>query len=332
MCLATLCKYLLLFITCTFHSSRGVTVTRRPSLRRPSLKVHSQIATSTDILAEKDDAKITQWIRENSNNYKKSELFGNYAVDYSGSGSQQRGAPAGGNFRGGLGKIILESTGLFQNLCCPSYEDRDVDVGVDVVVVNQVSGRLFRLLPMHVVLYGVARFLDSNQRNVAMETMKSKEAGVTLSDRSVEAVFEPPRIMICFGELLASLLTLIGFDLTKEHNAGVSSTTKAFDIVFQIGPSSNVVLDTPYCDATLRSGVGARGSGFLFRRLLEKDPQEYSHSEVWRTVMNKRTISLRNVAVAMSFGGAYFGLIGRRLLGFALSLAGVGLAYWKGGM
>ena len=39
-------------------------------------------------------------------------------------------------------------------------------------VVNQVSGRLLSLIPMHVVLYGIARFLDADERAVAMQSCK----------------------------------------------------------------------------------------------------------------------------------------------------------------
>lgn len=318
------CVYLLLVAMGAVHSFKF-----EPRKMSSSSLSTLRSTRSVEILAEKDTEKIKQWVRKNNNSFSNNLLFGNYAVSYAGAGSQQRGAPAGGSYEGTLGKLIFESTGLFQHLIYPSDEERS---NGDVVVVNQVSGRLLSLIPMHVVLYGIARFLDADERAVAMQSCKSEQAGVSLSEKAVEAVFEPPRIMVCFGGVMAKILSLFGFDLTKRNNAGLKSTIDALDTVFQIGPSSSVVLDTPYCTTTLRSGLGARGSEFVFRKLHLHDREEYSRSEMWRAVMDKAPVSLRSVAIAMSFSGAYFGFVGRRLLGLILSVAGVILGFWKGGI
>ncbi len=316
---------------CVVHSfkfkPRKMSFSRLSTSKSTRFRSLSRFA-SIEILAEKDTEKIKKWVRKSNNSYSNNLLFGNYAVDYAGAGSRQRGAPAGGSYEGTLGKLIFKNTGLFQHLLYPIDEERSYG---DVIVVNQVSGRLLSLIPMYVVLYGIARFLDTDERAVVMQNNKSEQAGVSLSEKTVEAVFEPPRIMLCFGAVMAKILSLLGFDLTKKNNAGLKSTIDALDTVFQIGPCSSVVLDTPYCTTTLRTGLGARGSEFLFRKLHLHNQDEYSRSEMWRAVMNKTPVNLRSVAIAMSFSGAYFGFVGRRVLGTALSVVGVILGFWKGG-
>ena len=50
---------------------------------------------------------------------KQEQVFGNYSVAYTSTGAGQRGAPAGGRFRGKLGRRIFKTRGLYQNVVKP---------------------------------------------------------------------------------------------------------------------------------------------------------------------------------------------------------------------
>jgi hypothetical protein len=55
-------------------------------------------------------------------------VFGNYNVAYVSAGSRQGGQPAGGRFRGGLGKLLFRTTCLAQSVLQPD------------IVTNKVRG------------------------------------------------------------------------------------------------------------------------------------------------------------------------------------------------
>ena len=93
-----------------------------------------------------------------------------------------------------------------------------------------------------------------------------------------------------------------------------------------------MVLDTPYVDGSVRTGLGGRGSLFLFKRISEKEEPEFSNSEVWRDLVHsQQPLNVKSISIPLSLAGAYYGLIGRRTVGFVLSLVAVALAYWRGG-
>ena len=60
-------------------------------------------------------------------------VFGNYNVAYVSAGSRQGGQPAGGRFRGGLGKLLFRTTCLAQSVLQPDIVTNKVLgwVGVD---------------------------------------------------------------------------------------------------------------------------------------------------------------------------------------------------------
>lgn len=91
-------------------------------------------------------------------------LFGNYDVTYVSSGGDQKGNPAGGRFRSGLGKMIFRTTELQQNLYAPD------------VVVNKVGFRFLGFIPGQVTLTG---------------TIEPEPTG---QEKWVRARFESPKI------------------------------------------------------------------------------------------------------------------------------------------
>eukprot|EP00240_Pyramimonas_obovata_P005881 CAMPEP_0118921330 /NCGR_PEP_ID=MMETSP1169-20130426/661_1 /TAXON_ID=36882 /ORGANISM="Pyramimonas obovata, Strain CCMP722" /LENGTH=337 /DNA_ID=CAMNT_0006862043 /DNA_START=68 /DNA_END=1081 /DNA_ORIENTATION=- len=91
-------------------------------------------------------------------------LWGNYNVSYVSAGKSQQGNPAGGRFRGKLGKALFQTTVLEQNLYAPD------------VVVNKVGFKLLGFIPGQVTLKG----------SVTPEPADQK--------LWVRAKFEPPQI------------------------------------------------------------------------------------------------------------------------------------------
>lgn len=94
----------------------------------------------------------------------------------------------------------------------------------------------------------------------------------TLSEATIEAVFDPP--LICVGNVHNKL----GFSI-------------------RMGPKSSVYLDTPYVDDKIRLGVGARGSEFIFTRTVNSQAQECN---VW---LKKAAVPARPLGIAtIAFG------------------------------
>eukprot|EP00873_Tetraselmis_striata_P011334 jgi/Tetstr1/431598/TSEL_021128.t1 len=69
-------------------------------------------------------------------------LFGNYEVSYVSAGRKQDGAPAGGNFREGIGKAIFHTRGVYQAVLQPD------------IAVNKVAFSLLGVIPGAVGLRG----------------------------------------------------------------------------------------------------------------------------------------------------------------------------------
>mmetsp|Transcript_428 Transcript_428/g.1187 ORF Transcript_428/g.1187 Transcript_428/m.1187 type:complete len:377 (+) Transcript_428:16-1146(+) len=74
-------------------------------------------------------------------------LFGNYEVGYVSGGAKQRGNPAGGRFRGAIGRAFFKTSGLYQNV-----------IAADPLplVVNKVAFLLFGFLRGFIALKGTA--------------------------------------------------------------------------------------------------------------------------------------------------------------------------------
>ena len=214
------------------------------------------------------DNLISQWIQLKSDEYKSENklaktdlnLFGNYDVTYAGSGKNQTGQPAGGAFRGKIGKKIFTTDKLLQNII--QNENNQTQV------VNVVKGRIFSFIPFRVILYGIATFLNDNERSLLY-----RKYGRNLTESAVRADFEPP--LICFGNEWNKL---------------------SFSI--RIGPKSNVVLDTPYVDQRIRLGVGSRGSLFIFTRTFDMMANEW---QIWKE--QKKPLSGKSIGKLLLTSG-----------------------------
>lgn len=124
-------------------------------------------------------------------------------------------------------------------------------------------------------------------------TDDSKKEGMkllpNLSDRTVKAYFDRPRI---------------GVSLRSRKNSS------PFQRVLTLGPTSAVILDTPYADNRIRLGKGGTsGSQFVFSRLAETDKEA---SDGWKWVLdeNSKSIgrSLTKKALVLRLGLTGFGI------------------------
>jgi len=191
------------------------------------------------------------------------ELYGNYDVSFVQTGDSQRGNPAGGGYRGLLGKFMFRTTGVYQNILKHPHESSPF-------VINFIIGWLFGIIPFSVVLKGIANPVEEKRRNEMAE-----RTGIQLSPATVRVAFEPP--LIAFGR-------------------GKSC------IPVRVGPSSSVVLDTPYLSSKLRLGVGSRGSTFVF--LKTNNPA----ADSWQDIIKRRAILSRPlgfILLSLSFSLAY---------------------------
>ena len=142
---------------------------------------------------------------------------------------------------------------------------------------------LWGLIPIWIVLRGDAIPLDqdiNNNNNVQEQYKKKKREKLVpnLTKRTVRAYFDKPRIGI----------------------------GKKFILTF--GPTSSVVLDTPYVDNRIRIGVGGTsGTKFVFTRILEDD-DDIVAKEGWKWLLDKKPettmmITKRKATIIMSILG-----------------------------
>ncbi|KAG2445792.1 hypothetical protein HXX76_000396 [Chlamydomonas incerta] len=115
-------------------------------------------------------------------------LWGNYNVAYTSVGrSQERGEPAGGRFRGKIGRALFRTAGLFQSVLQPD------------IATNKVEFKLFGMLPGFVGLRG--------------RVVPQGETGDT-----VQVLFEPPvlsiaeKLFLCIGRTSSVVLTTTYLD------------------------------------------------------------------------------------------------------------------------
>eukprot|EP00536_Pseudo-nitzschia_multiseries_P000759 jgi/Psemu1/282557/fgenesh1_pg.9_\ len=104
-----------------------------------------------------------------------------------------------------------------------------------------------------------------------------------LSDRTVKAYFDRPRIGVSLR--------------------GRTKSKPLWKQVLTLGPTSAVVLDTPYADGRIRLGKGGTsGSQFVFRRLSETDEEA---REGWKWVLEKtaKAATKRTLLVRVGVAG-----------------------------
>ena len=243
------------------------------------------------------------------------KIFGNYDVTYVSTlkASKQQGNPAGGNFRGSIGRFIYENDGLYQHIIREDDLTKETDINYSgtkntndgkmielkrrteddvigessqqvvnnvsreaivsqieskkkdkqsrIVVVNYISGKLFRFLTVSVILKGILERITDNDR-----LSLTAKFGTVLSPGTIRADFDSP------------LITIGGVGI-------------------RIGPNSNVVLDTPYLDDKIRLGMGARGSSFIFKRTLEESANN------WKVDIKRKALPAKSAGVFLLFFG-----------------------------
>jgi hypothetical protein len=208
--------------------------------------------TDRGITAKAEEVnQINNWITEKESQYNNkalddTRLFGYYNVSFVGTGANQTGNPAGGEYRGKLGQLFYKNEGLFQHV----LKSPEKGMGRDISVINVVKGRLLNFFVLYVILDGFAKPLLLEERE-----RLTKKYGNKLSAGTVKAFFLPP---------------LLGL--------GLYNSDKLFTL--RVGPKSDVVLDTIYLDESFRLGRGSRGSTFIFKRLGELDQNLYDYKKV----------------------------------------------------
>ncbi len=139
---------------------------------------------------------------------------------------------------------------------------------------------------------------DAVQDDVVKKKKSPRKLLPNLSDRTVKAYFDRPRI---------------GLSLQRSRK----NSKPLLKRVLTLGPTSAVVLDTPYSDGRIRLGKGGTsGSQFVFRRLPDTDVEAI---EEWKWVIedgnNNVGQSLTKRALVLRLGvlGVALGILSRVL-------------------
>jgi hypothetical protein len=101
-------------------------------------------------------------------------IWGNFNVAYTSQGNAQTGAPAGGRFRSGIGKLLFRTTRLCQSVLQPD------------LVTNKIEALLFGFLPIAVGLRGY------------LVSIPQQEGGPNNQD-CVKVFFDPPELTLPGG-------------------------------------------------------------------------------------------------------------------------------------
>lgn len=138
---------------------------------------------------------------------------------------RQKGQPAGGRFRGGVGRFFFRTTNLFQNIVSPD------------LCVNKIDFRLFNIIPGYVALTG--RFESENG---------SRQAVTARSDGRSEQAHHACQRGSSTGFVWSSQLSLrapcqVRFEQPQLQLGALR---------FAIGPKSAVGLSTTYLDDRIR--------------------------------------------------------------------------------
>lgn len=163
--------------------------------------------------------------------------------------------------------LPANSTGLTQMQSSNSYRNTIIAEAVNVISLEA----LFGLIRLNVILRGDAIPLSLEERELCEDIAKSKakDKGVenkvgNLTPLTVRAKFDPPRIV--FGRR-GRILNL------------------------NLGPRSSVVLDTTYCDESIRIGKGGTsGTKFLFRRVRSSSDMNVEKANEWRSLLARRPL------------------------------------------
>jgi hypothetical protein len=208
-------------------------------------------------------------------------ILGNYNVTHV-IPSKPSEKPVGGKWSRGPAQALLKTRRTLQHLLPPKAKD-SVAEAVNVISLSALKD-MFRI---HVILRGDAYALTETERS---DIVQKRQTPGGLSARTVRADFDPPRIVV--GRVLN----------------------------LSIGPTSSVVLDTPFCDDRIRLGKGSRGSWFVFKRCFDDEADE------WKELITQRPLR-KSRAFAVLTGCLGVGAVAcrskgiARVVGAALSVA-----------
>lgn len=174
-------------------------------------------------------------------------------------------------------------------------------------VINMIVLKLFNVWTIHVILRGDAFALTPAQRQ---EVAQERGTPGGLSPRTVRADFDSPRIVVSGKRPWVSL---------------------------SLGPKSNVVLDTPYCDDRIRIGKGSRGSFFVFVRTQDVRADDYKSLLEARPLGKRTVVGVLGASVALLWWAQarFFVSVARAVtmaVAAALSLTTLGVAFSTGGI
>ena len=176
--------------------------------------------------------------------------------------------------------LPIHSTGIIKRA-------NDDKIEVVAECVNVVSLEFLKFLRLMVVLRGDALSLTPKQRN-------SKDMVKPLSDLAVKVLFDPPYIGIGRGEKMWCNI--------------------------QLGPSTDVILDTTHVGNAVRLGMGGiSGSKFVFSRCQDNDMEANEFRDLLKMKPVRRRILLGVLGTLISVGGFSFSR-GQRIFGGMLSL------------
>ena len=120
-------------------------------------------------------------------------IFANYTVAYTSPGPKQNGAPAGGRFRGKLGRLLFRTEGLYQAILKPNLAK------------NLVTFWLFGLIPGSIGLTGTFVKLDKSIVKVVFERPRLTILGQTVSSFPLStglwAASDPPFFSLSLSSL-----------------------------------------------------------------------------------------------------------------------------------
>ena len=142
-------------------------------------------------------------------------------------------------------------------------------------VVNAIRIELlWGVIGIWVLLRGDAIPLKEEEQ----EATKTLNLLPNLSDRTVKVYFDKPRI---------------GLSFYKPISRKISKRNPLFQRILSLGPTSSVILDTPYVDNRIRLGKGGvSGSQFVFARVKDDDVEA---REGWKWVLEKDTKDRKSV-------------------------------------
>ena len=254
------------------------------------------------------------------------------------------GNPAGGGFRGKLGRFIFENTGLYQNILLDNEENnegsRRENEGINSYSESSSSGSSNNNVVSNKISENNIRskngFYNKNNNKVVDSVPKNNVLPINNSVKNIPQEISPKEHSLKNAKVIAvNYITGLLFrkiplsiilrgeitqineeertEVKKVYNTVLSSGTVRADFdsplisvgkySVRVGPKSNVVLDTPYLDKKIRTGLGARGSSFIFKKTENKNANN------WKIDLSRKPLKAKNLGfLFLGIGGMIFNL------------------------